>query len=163
LQAASLQCHSQWQAAVKQYDAAMHSAANAADLASWAAVDTWQDEQRRQQTSAGSDSTTMPAQDAQRLCEVQLQTIQHPADTGQLVRLVLIALDVRSANESAAAGAFGGRDGTAAQLQVRLTSIEVEATKSMKSAAEELAVAINKSTTVQCRLLDEHDAAVSTS
>jgi hypothetical protein len=161
LQAASMQCCSQQQAAGRQYDAAVHSAANAADLASWAAVDTWQDKQRRQQTSAGSDSTAMPAQHAQRLCEVHLQVLKHSTDTGHLVQLVVTALDAGAAVEAVAAGASGGRGSTAAQLQHRLTSIEAEAAKTTKSAAEELAVAVEKSTAAQCRLLDEHLVAVS--
>ena len=161
LQAASLQFHSQRQAAGRQYDAATHNAANAADLASWAAVDRWQDEQRRQQDGAGSDRSAMPAEDERRLCAAQLQVVQYPTDTGRLVRIVLTAVDAEDAVERVAAGAPGGRDATAAQLQVHLTSIEAEAAKSVGSAAEELAAAVDRSSAAQCRLLDEHLATVS--
>lgn len=162
LQAASLQCHSQRQAAVKHYDAAVHSTANTADSVSWAAVDRWQDEKRWQQNSAGSDRSTMPAEDEQRLCAAQLQVVQHPMDTGQLVQLVVTALDSGDSAEDVARGCAGSRDSTAAQLQHRLISIEAEAAKTTDGAVEELAAAVENSTAAQCRLLDEHLAAVST-
>ena len=139
----------------------MHSAANAADTASWAAVVTWQDERRQQQNSVGYDRGALPAQDVQRLCEVQLQVVQHPTDPGQLVRLVLTLLDAGQPGREVAAGASVGRNATAAQLQLRLTRIEAEAAQTIDRAAEELAIAIDKSAAAQHKLLDEHVAAVS--
>ena len=161
LQASSLQCHSQQQAAVEQYDAAVHSAASTAELASWAEVDTWQDAQRRQQDGAGSDRSAMPAEDERTLCTVQLQVLKQPADSGQVVQLVLTVLDAGNPVEDAAAALPGHGAYMAAQLQLRLTSREVEAIERIDSAAEELAVVIDKLAAVQRRLLNEHLAAVS--
>lgn len=94
-----------------------------ADLASWAAVERWQDV-LRQQDSAASVSINAPAVPGQRLFLVQLGVVEYPPDAEQLVQLVVTVPGFEGAVEDASAKQSAGNDAMAAPLRCHLTDIE---------------------------------------
>lgn len=158
LQAASLQCHSQQEAALK-HDSAASKAAQAGDKTSWAAVDEWQDAQRKdaQQQSQRQHAALSDAGSAFErspdLCKVQLRVAKNSDDDTDSHICLLVTV---TEEESHIGGAESDAAASATELRQHLLSIEAEAAATVNSAAEEMAAAIGKAAAKQRNLCEEH-------